>query len=252
MRSSTLSDQEFLRYNRHVMVSQIGDKGQVALKNAKMVIIGMGGLGCPVAQYLTASGVGELTLIDHDVIEVSNLQRQILYSTPDVGKAKVQVAQHSLQSLNPLISIKTIQQSVFDIDIQHCIEDVDVVLDCTDSPETRHYINQACVQAKTKLVTASAIQGQGQLISFDFALPESPCYQCLFPEQGRQAVNCSSAGVLSPALGVMGSMQAVQAVNLILGKTESLNKLLVFDAWQLQFNSFKVNRDPNCSCCSGD
>ena len=266
-----LTDRQFMRYNRHIMADNIGEAGQLTITKAKVVIIGMGGLGCPASQYLAASGVGHITLIDHDVIETSNLQRQVLYTEQDIGKYKVDIARQRLKSLNPLIDIKAIKHSIFDINLSELFDSADIVLDCTDSAETRHFINAAAVKSKTQLVSASAIQGQGQLISFDFtshSSPKSPspsspsspspssapstnpCYQCLFPAGATQNLNCSTSGVFSPVLGVLGSLQATEALRLILGNTNNLNKLILFDAWGMEFKRFTINQDPQCKCCS--
>ena len=246
---SQLKDKEFLRYNRHVMVERIGEAGQVRFKRARVIIIGMGGLGCPAAQYLTASGVGHLVLVDHDRIELSNLQRQVLYREQDIGKAKVEVAKQRLTALNTLVKIDAMEDSIFDIDLYQYLQDIDIVLDCTDSAKTRSFINQLCVETKTRLVSASAIQGQGQLISFDLTKADSPCYHCLFPNPKEQTLNCSTAGVFSPLLGVMGSMQAAEALRLILGETDNLNRLSLFDTWGMVWKKFKVPKDPNCDVC---
>lgn len=244
-----LNDQEFLRYNRHIMVSQIGEKGQNKFKQAKILIVGMGGLGCPAAQYLVASGIGHITLIDHDTIELSNLQRQVLFNTEDINKPKVLVAKQKLSQLNPNCQISAIEDSIFNIDLELMLDDMDIVLDCTDNPKTRQFINQSCVKAGVQLVSASAIQGSGQLISFDFSIPASPCYQCLFSGVEESPLNCQTAGVFSPLLGVMGSLQATEALRLILGKSDNLNKLMLFDAFGMEVRKFTVNKDPNCPSC---
>ena len=248
----SLTDQEFMRYNRHIMVEKIGEKGQVALKNSKVAIIGVGGLGCPAALYLAASGVGELSLIDHDKIELSNLQRQILFNQDDIGKAKVKVAKTKLTALNPLCEITAYDASIFDLDLSAIIASHDLVLDCTDSSKTRLFINRVCQQEGVKLVSASAIQGAGQLVSFDFSLHPSPCYQCVFPDDQGRTLNCSSAGVLSPLLGVMGSLQATEALRLLLGYQDNVNKLMLFDAWGMSTRSFNVTSAPHCHCCRGE
>jgi len=257
--SSQLTDGQFMRYNRHIMADNIGEAGQLAFTKAKVVIIGMGGLGCPASQYLAASGVGHITLIDHDVIETSNLQRQVLYTVQDIGKAKVDVAKYRLKSLNPLIDIKAIKQSVFDINLSALFDNTDIVLDCTDNASTRHFINATAVESKIKLVSASAIQGQGQLISFDFTSRSSPtsstskagpCYQCLFPARATNNLNCATSGVFSPVLGVLGSLQATEVLRLILGKSNNLSTLILFDAWGMEFKRFKISTDTQCVCCS--
>ncbi|MFT6530096.1 MAG: molybdopterin/thiamine biosynthesis adenylyltransferase [Psychrosphaera sp.] len=244
-----LDYKEFVRYNRHVMTNGIGEEGQLAIKSSHVIIIGLGGLGCPASQYLTASGVGTITLIDHDIIESSNLQRQVLFTEQDIGQQKVDIAQLRLQSLNPLIKVNGITKSILNINLSELLNDVDVVLDCTDNATTRHFINATCVKNKVKLVSASAIQSQGQLISFDFASPDSPCYQCVFPSADNQDLNCSTSGVFSPVLGVLGSLQATEALRLILGKTNNLNTLSLFDAWGMAFKRFTVTKDPKCICC---
>ena len=245
-----LSDQEFLRYNRHVMVDKIGEEGQIKLASAHVLIIGLGGLGCPASQYLAASGVGRLSLMDNDHIELSNLQRQILFTQQDIGKAKVEIAKQRLEAINPLIQIDALPVSVLKANIQALLRSVTLVLDCTDSAETRHFINRACIQAKVKLVSASAIQGQGQVIGFDFSTTDSPCYACLFPETAETARNCATSGVLSPLLGVMGSLQATEAIKLLMGKTEGLNRLTSFDAWGLNFKQFNISKNGNCRACN--
>lgn len=245
-----LSDKEFLRYNRHIMVSQIGEQGQNKFKQAKILIVGMGGLGCPAAQYLVASGAGKVTLVDHDIIELSNLQRQVLFNSDDIGKPKAQVAKHKLMRLNPNSEINAIEKSIFDVDLALLLDDMDIVLDCTDNPKTRRFINQACVDSGVKLVSASAIQGSGQLISFDFSIPSSPCYHCLFSDIEETQLNCQTAGVFSPLLGVMGSLQATETLRLLLGKSDNLNKLMLFDAFGMEVQKFSVNKDPNCDCCA--
>lgn len=246
---SHLSDKEFLRYNRHVMVDKIGEKGQLAFKQAHVLIIGMGGLGCPAAQYLAASGVDKLTLIDHDTIEISNLQRQILYTEENIGQSKVHSAKAALQTQNPLVNIEAIQDSVFDLDLLMLVNKADIVLDCTDNPKTRKFINAICVEAQATLVSASAIQASGQLVSFDFSEPDSPCYQCLFPEDEGQTMSCATSGVVSPILGVLGSLQATETLRILLGEKCNLNKLTLFDGWGMSFRQFNVHKDPDCKSC---
>ncbi|WP_371187339.1 ThiF family adenylyltransferase [Thalassotalea maritima] len=246
----TLTDQEFLRYSRHIMMSQIGEQGQQQFKSSRVLIIGMGGLGCPAAQYLLSSGIGSLTLVDHDVIELSNLQRQVLYTSDDVGEHKVEAAKYVLEAMNPHCQLQAIAESVFDINLAALLEHIDIVLDCTDNPQTRQYINQQCVNARVKLVSASAIQGSGHLLSFDFADSESPCYQCLYADGDNSALNCSSMGVMAPLLGVMGSLQALEALRLLLGYHDNLNKVLLFDGFAMQFHGFSVSRNPTCPICN--
>ncbi|WP_111977636.1 HesA/MoeB/ThiF family protein [Algibacillus agarilyticus] len=245
----SLSNKEQVRYSRHLLVKNIGEQGQIKLKQSRILIVGVGGLGCAAAQYLAASGVGQITLIDHDIIELSNLQRQVLYKTNHLKASKVQTARNQLLAANPEIKINIIEKSILNVDLPEQLSAVDLVLDCTDNVETRRFINQACVNAKVKLVSASAINGQGQLISFDFNKPDMPCYLCLFPDAEESALNCSNAGVLSPLLGVMGSLQATETIRLLLGMADNLGQLTLYDAWQMDFKRFNVRKNTNCSCC---
>lgn len=245
----SLTDQEYLRFSRHVMLSEIGEQGQIVIKNSHVLIVGMGGLGCAAAQYLAAAGIDQLTLVDHDQIEISNLQRQILYSESDIHCAKVDVAKAKLMTINSQLTINALHQSIFEVNFNALLNNVDVVLDCTDNISTRHFINQTCVNNKKKLVSASAIQGEGQLISFNFSQQSSPCYQCLVPDKTQVDRKCSSLGVLSSLLGVMGSLQATEVFRLLLKQHQELNQLLIFDAWQMTFKRLTLKADPSCKCC---
>ncbi len=247
-----LSEKEQLRYSRHLLLDKIGAKGQESLKQAKVLIVGMGGLGCPAAQYLAASGIGHLVLLDHDHIELSNLQRQVIYKTNHIKRQKVDVAQLQLNASNPEIKITALNKSVLELDLTSLLADIDVVLDCTDNIDTRYSINAACVQVKVPLVTAAATAGNGQLMVFDFKQADSPCYQCMFPNLKEQesGLNCSNAGVISPLLGVMGSMQALETIKLIVGLEQDKCKLTLFDAWTSSFNQINLKRSKNCPSCS--
>lgn len=247
---TSLSDEEYLRYSRHIMLRHVDEAGQQIFKQAHVVIVGLGGLGCPAAQYLCASGVGRLTLIDADTVSLSNLQRQILFTHNDVGSAKVQVAKAQLQKQNPFVQINAIEAKVQEAQFDTLLSEVDVVLDCTDNPHSRQFINSHCVRRKRKLVSGAAIQGQGQLLSFDFSQPDPPCYQCLFPDlHTTPAQNCLDTGVLSPLLGVIGSMQAVEALNLLLQKSQHINKLSLFDAFGLRLKQIQLKKSLSCPCC---
>ncbi|AWB65341.1 molybdopterin-synthase adenylyltransferase MoeB [Saccharobesus litoralis] len=245
----SLNNKEQVRYSRHLLLSKIGESGQLAFKNARILIVGVGGLGCSAAQYLAASGVGHITLIDHDHIELSNLQRQVLYKTNHLKASKVQTARNQLLAANPEIQVEAIEKSILDVDLAAQLQATDIVLDCTDNAQTRSVINQACFTAGVKLVSASGINGQGQLVSFDFAKENSPCYACLFPEAMDTGLNCSNAGVISPLLGIMGSLQATECLRLILGMTENLARLTLVDVWQMDFKQFKLVKNKNCPCC---
>ncbi|QTH63571.1 HesA/MoeB/ThiF family protein [Psychrosphaera ytuae] len=244
--NQALSDTEFLRYNRHIMVKDIGEKGQLALKQATVLIVGLGGLGCPASQYLAASGIGNIILVDHDKVERSNLQRQILFTEPNIGQSKVQAAQAQLAKLNSEINISVYGQSITEFDAPQWWNQFDLVLDCTDNSTSRYFINQQCLKYKKILISGSAIQHQGQLISFDFSQADSPCYQCLFPESSQTPLNCQTAGVISPLLGVIGSMQASTALACLLNKPINHNQLITFDGFNLASRSLTVAKDPDC------
>lgn len=247
-----LTVQEELRYSRHLLLDKIGESGQLKLKQARVVIVGAGGLGCPAALYLAASGVGSLTLIDPDKIEISNLQRQILYKTNHVKRGKTQIAANQLQALNPEINITAIEKPVEQTDFETLLSQADMVLDCTDNAKSRYFINQACWQTKTPLISGAAIRGEGQLMVFDFANNQGPCYQCIYPDLAEEELNCSNAGVLAPVLGIMGSMQALEAIKIITQNTSNqINKLLCFDAWQMSFHQIALTADNNCQICGG-
>ncbi|WP_017444640.1 HesA/MoeB/ThiF family protein [Gayadomonas joobiniege] len=247
-----LSEQESLRYSRHLLLKQIGEAGQLALKNAHVLIVGAGGLGAPASLYLAAAGVGRLTIVDPDSIEVSNLQRQILYKTNHQGRSKALTASAQLQALNTQIKVVGIEQPIQQVGLPNWLADVDLVLDCTDNADSRYYINQACQQHKVALISAAAIRGEGQFVFFNFKQQPTPCYQCIFPDLAdpNSQLNCSNSGVLGPLLGVMGSLQALEAIKYLTGQQARFeSQLLTFDAWQMQFNSFKLGRDPDCAIC---
>ncbi|GAA0302569.1 HesA/MoeB/ThiF family protein [Psychrosphaera haliotis] len=231
------------------MTENIGEQGQLDIVSARVMIVGMGGLGCAASQYLAASGIGSITLIDHDVVEISNLQRQVLFTSQDIGEPKVCAAQQRLKYLNPLININAINQSVLELNLSEQLKNVDIVLDCTDNATTRHFINSHAVASKIKLVSASAIQCQGQLVSFDFSNSQSPCYECLFPNKPTQSLNCSTSGVLSPLLGVMGSLQAIEVIRMLLNKSTSISELITFDAWGMIVSNLKVKKEQSCKVC---
>ena len=214
-------------------------------------MVGAGGLGCPAALYLAAAGIGRLTLADPDKVDLTNLQRQILYRTDSVGTPKVEAARSALNALNPEIEVVTLQKRVEDFSA--LAAKADVVLDCTDNFATRKAINRACVMARKPLVSGAAIRFDAQLAVFDLRSPDAPCYACLFPEEGEvEEVQCSQMGVFAPLTGVIGAMQAMEAIKLLAGIGESLNgKLVVFDAKSAEWRSVKVAKDPGCRVCGG-
>ena len=246
-----MEDDELLRYARHIMLPQFGIEAQEKLKSSHALIIGMGGLGSPAAMYLAAAGVGTLTLVDDDVVELSNLQRQLVHNSNSIGKAKVDSARHCLAELNPLISINTINARLEPAELRKQISHADVVLDCTDNFDSRFAINAACFATNVPLVSGAAIAMQGQLSVFDPRVPESPCYRCLYDDNSNdEALACSENGVLSPVVGTIGTLQAVEALKLLTGIGETLRgRLLVFDALHMDWRSIRLKADPACPIC---
>jgi adenylyltransferase/sulfurtransferase len=214
-----------------------------------VLVVGAGGLGCPAALYLAAAGIGRLTLADPDKVDLTNLQRQILYRTDSVGTPKVDAARSALSAINPEVEVVALQKRVEDFSA--LAAKADVVLDCTDNFSTRKAINRACVMARKPLVSGAAIRFDAQLAVFDLRSPNAPCYACLFPEEGEvEEVQCSQMGVFAPLTGVIGAMQAMEAIKLLAGIGESLNgKLVVFDAKSAEWRAVKVAKDPGCRVC---
>ena len=249
-----LSDDELLRYSRQIMLPQIDISGQQKLLKSKVLLFGAGGLGSPIAMYLVASGIGELTIVDPDTVDLSNLQRQILHRTQDVGNDKVASAKQTLKNLNTQTDIRTIKATLNGAQLDEEIQRVDVVVDGTDNFESRFAINAACVKCKTALVTGAAIRFEGQVVVFDMQ-ERSACYQCLFPSQesgsNELVENCSETGILGSVAGLIGAIQATEVIKLLTSIGQPLsNKLLLIDALNMEWNSVKVNKDPKCATCS--
>ncbi len=247
-----LSDSDKKRYSRHLLLDDVGEAGQLKLSKAKVLIVGLGGLGSPVALYLAAAGVGKLIVADGDTLDITNLQRQILFDTASAGESKAELAQQRLSALNPEIDLEVIDYRLEADDLALYIPEVDLVLDCSDNLDTRRAVNRVCQQHKIPLIAAAAIRWEGHLMVFDFRQPESPCYECLYPEGGVEPVlNCSTSGVVGPVLGVLGSLQALEAIKLLLGLPSGIEgQLKIFDGKHHQWNSFVINRKENCPVCS--
>jgi adenylyltransferase/sulfurtransferase len=247
-----VNDQQLLRYSRHILLAELGIEGQERLRSAHALVVGAGGLGCPAALYLAASGIGRLTLADPDKVDLTNLQRQILYRTDSVGAAKVDAARAALSALNPDVRIHPLQQKLGEQEIQTLLPDVDVVLDCSDNFATRHALNRACVRAKKPLVSGAAIRFDAQIMVFDLREKTSPCYACVFPEDGEvEEVQCSTMGVFAPLTGAVGALQAMEAVKLLAQAGETLSgRLLLLDAKHSEWRTVRVKRDPACAVCS--
>jgi len=244
-----MNDQDLLRYSRQIMLPQIGSEGQVSLLNSTMLLIGMGGLGSPSAMYLAASGVGHLIIADFDQVELSNLQRQIVHHTDDIGKDKVDSAKAKMVAINPNIKVTTIKD-LNENNLNSWISEVDVVLDGTDNFDTRFKVNKACVEEKKPLISAAVIRFEGQLSVFKGYEKHQPCYQCLYSVEGNSDENCVENGILAPVAGVMGSLQALQAIKVVLNLGEQLvGKLMMIDALDLTFRSVKINKDSACKIC---
>lgn len=248
-----MNDEQLLRYSRQIMLPQIGIEGQQKLLDSHALIIGLGGLGSPLAMYLAAAGVGELTLADDDAVDLSNLQRQIVHSTRNIQQAKVESARESLVALNPEIKVNCIPRRLEGEELAQAVRNADVVLDATDNFPARFTINRACVENKTPLVSGAAIRLDGQVSVFRPELDNSPCYQCLYREEGEAEETCSENGVLAPMVGIIGSIQALEAIKVLTGFGEDLNgRLLILDGNSMEWRSMRLKKDPKCPVCGGN
>lgn len=246
-----LSDAQLLRYSRQIMLPDVDVAGQEKLQNARVLIIGLGGLGSPAALYLAAAGVGSLVLADHDQVDVSNLQRQIVHDTGTIGEDKVRSAEQTLHRLNPDVEITSIAARLSVAELRTQAAACDVVLDATDNFDSRYEINTACWQAGTPLVSGAAIRWEGQVAVFDPRQPDAPCYQCLYREGDDAALNCAENGVIAPLVGIIGACQAMEALKLICGIGESLaGYVLYFDARFMDWRKLRLSRDPDCPTCA--
>lgn len=244
-----MDDNQLLRYSRHLFLPQIGIEGQTRLMEAHMLIIGAGGLGCPAALYLASSGVGKLVISDDDTIDLANLQRQIAYETEDVGQSKTATLQKKLLAINPEVSIDTVPRLSEEALISET-EKADIVLDCSDNFATRYLVNQVCVSVKTPLISATVTGFSGQ-ISLFASHTGTACYQCLYPDSAaNRPLSCADSGVLAPVAGMMGTLQALEAIKFITNVGVSLKgKLLTFDALNMQCQYFTLNKDITCPVC---
>ncbi len=246
----SMNDDQLLRYSRQMMLPEIDAAGQEALMGAHVLIIGMGGLGSAVSLYLASAGVGQLTIVDFDTVDLSNLQRQILYVTDDIGRPKVEAARARLQATNPDVGIDAINQRLDDSALLERVGRASVVVDCCDNFQTRFAINKACRQAGKPLVSAAAIRFEAQISVFVPGDPDSPCYRCLYTDEAAVAETCTANGVIAPLLGIIGSMQALEAMKLIMQLGQSLQgRLLLFDGMRLEWHTAKLPRDPQCPVC---
>lgn len=247
-----MNDQQLLRYSRHILLDEIGIEGQEKLLAAHAVIIGAGGLGSPVALYLASAGVGKITLVDNDEVDLTNLQRQILHITARIGQPKAESGKLSLHDINPDIHVVPLVARADAALLKTLAASADVVLDCTDNFKTRHAINLACVAARVPLVSGAAIRMDGQVAVFDSRQAHAPCYACLFPpDQQFEEVQCSVMGVFAPLVGIIGTVQAAEALKLLMGIGTSLSqRLLMLDARNMEWTSITSTHNPQCPVCS--
>lgn len=248
-----MNDQQLLRYSRHILLNEIGIEGQQRLLEARVLIIGLGGLGSPAALYLAASGVGQLTLCDHDTVDFSNLQRQIIHRTSTVHQSKVTSAQAALHDINPEVECIALEVRADAAQLRELVAKADVVLDCSDNFATRYAVNHACLSQHKPLVSGAAIRFDGQVAVFDFRLTNAPCYNCLFPEDSQAAeLRCATTGVFAPLVGIIGTLQAAEALKLLIGIERGLSgKLLTLNALDMNVTRSTLSKDSTCSACGG-
>ncbi|WNC67806.1 HesA/MoeB/ThiF family protein [Thalassotalea nanhaiensis] len=244
-----LSNQEQLRYSRQLLLNGFDEQQQLALKNSSVLIIGAGGLGNPAALYLAGAGVGKIIIADGDCIDVSNLQRQVIYQHTNVGDNKAEITCEHLRGLNQEIDIEAIDEMIDSESLDYYLPEIDLVLDCSDNLSTRYLINEKCIEYKTPLLSAAAIRFEGQLMFINPLASDYCCYECFYPKnKGEPSLNCSTAGVLGPILGIIGSMQALQAVKYLIGKSVNSNQVMLFDGLAMQWQTFNITKNTNCSC----
>lgn len=244
-----MNDQQRLRYSRQILLPEFGITGQERLAASRVLVVGLGGLGSPAALYLAAAGVGRLVLADFDAVDLSNLQRQIIHTTGRIGLPKAESARTALAALNPDVELVTVKRSLTTETLPEVIADVDLVLDCCDNFATRFAVNTACINAGVPLVSGAAVRMEGQIAAFS-GQPGGPCYQCLYPREGAADETCSTIGILAPVVGVIGSMQAIEAIKILTGLGEPLfGRLLLFDATLMQWRTLRLRSDPDCPVC---
>ena len=245
-----MNDEQLLRYSRHILLPQIDAEGQLKLLNSRVLLIGLGGLGSPIAMYLAAAGIGHLVISDFDSVELSNLQRQLLHGSGDVGRSKAESAADTLRGLNPDIGVTTCDRRLEGTALAEQVRLADLVIDASDNFTTRHALNEACVKAGKPLVSGAAIRMEGQIALFANNKPDSPCYRCLYRDGEELQESCSQNGVLAPLVGVIGSLQAAEAIKALLGIGSPLDgRLLLVDLMSMEFRTVKLRKDPQCPVC---
>ena len=246
-----MTDDQLLRYSRHILLDEIGIEGQERVLAAHALIIGAGGLGSPAALYLASAGVGRITLVDDDVVDLTNLQRQIAHTTARVGQPKVSSAAQAIEAINPEVQVVPVQERVDAQALDALVRDATVVLDCCDNYATRQAVNAACVRHGKPLVAGAAIRFDAQISVFDPGVPNCPCYACIFSPQAQfEEVRCSTMGVFAPLVGIVGAMQAAEALKLVAGVGTSLaGRLMMLDARSMEWSTMHVARSPDCPVC---
>ncbi len=246
-----MNDDQLLRYSRHILVDEIGIEAQQRFMDAHVMIIGAGGLGAPAAMYLAAAGIGEMTLVDADTVDLTNLQRQIVHATASVGEPKVDSARKTLAALNPDVKVNAVALRADAQWLNDNVPHATVVLDCTDNFATRHAINAACFAHGVPLISGAALRFDGQISTFDFRSAQSPCYACVFPpDDAFEEVACSTMGVFSPTVGIIGTMQAAEALRLIGGFGTTLQgRLMMLDSLRMEWNTMRIARQADCPVC---
>jgi len=247
-----VTDDQLLRYSRHILLPELGVEGQARLVGAHVLVIGAGGLGSPAALYLASAGVGDITLADPDVVDLTNLQRQILHATRAIGRPKVESGRDTLSALNPEVRVHAVQARLEGERFDEAVAAVDLVLDCSDNFATRHAANRACVRHRKPLVSGAAVRFDGQISVYDLRRRDSPCYACLFPEGAEpEETRCAVMGVFAPLTGIVGTMQAAEALKMLAGIGEPLvGRLLILDALAMEWRSIRLRKDPGCEVCA--
>ena len=247
-----MDDLALLRYSRHILLNEFGLEGQACLSRSHALVVGAGGLGSAALLYLTSAGIGQISIADGDKVDLTNLQRQIVHREDTVGMNKALSAQRQLKSINSTISVDAIQERLSGLALDKAVSCADIVLDCSDNFATRHAINRACVRNKKPLISGAGVRFDGQITSFDLRRPDSPCYHCLFPDQlDAEEERCAVMGVFAPLVGIIGTMQAAEAIRLLTGIGEALTgRMLMLDARSLSWQTVKFRRDAHCGVCA--
>lgn len=245
-----MNPHELQRYGRHIVLREVGAEGQEKLLHSRVLIVGLGGLGSPIAMYLAASGIGHLVIVDYDVVDLSNLQRQIVHVTANIGRDKAASAAEMLRALNPDITITALNANLQDQELREQVRLADAVVDATDNFATRFTLNRYCVEFKKPFISGAVVRLEGQVTVFDPRLPDSPCYRCLYKEMDEIGESCARIGVLAPVPGIIGTVQATETLKILLGIGPTLaGRLVILDARAMEWREIALPRDPACPVC---